>query len=43
MHDYYEPRLEDEPLNVALNEAVERAAAGGPLMDPTELNDEIGI
>ena len=28
MHDYYEPKLADEPINVALNEAIERAAAG---------------
>ena len=27
-HDYYEPKLADEPINVALNEAIERAAAG---------------
>jgi hypothetical protein len=28
MYDYYEPKLADEPINVALNEAIERAAAG---------------
>src|SRR6516165_12590142 len=28
MYDYYTPKLEDEPINVALNEAIERAAAG---------------
>ena len=27
-YDYYEPKLMDEPINVALNEAIERAAAG---------------
>src|SRR5262249_61949268 len=27
-YDYYEPKLADEPINVALNEAIERAAAG---------------
>jgi hypothetical protein len=27
-YDYYEPRLADEPINVALNEAIERVAAG---------------
>src|SRR5262249_16671573 len=27
-YDYYEPKLVDEPINVALNEAIERAAAG---------------
>ena len=46
MYDYYEPKLVDEPINVALNAAIARqanAAAGGPLMDPTELNDEIGL
>ena len=43
MYDYYEPKLADEPINVALNEAIERAAAGGPLMTPDEFNDEVGI
>ena len=28
MHDYYEPKLVDEPINVALNEAIERVMAG---------------
>src|SRR6516225_12492179 len=27
-YDYYEPKLADEPINVALNAAIERAAAG---------------
>ena len=27
-YDYYEPKLVDEPINVALNAAIERAAAG---------------
>ena len=27
-YDYYEPKLADEPINVALNEAIERVAAG---------------
>jgi hypothetical protein len=27
-YDYYEPKLADEPINVELNEALERAAAG---------------
>src|SRR5262249_6502316 len=27
-YDYYEPKLADEPINVALNDAIERAAAG---------------
>jgi len=27
MYDYYKPRLVDEPINVAINDAIERAAA----------------
>src|SRR5262249_48855946 len=27
-YDYYEPKLADEPINIALNEAIERAMAG---------------
>ena len=27
VHDYYEPKLADEPINVALNAAIERAMA----------------
>ena len=27
-YDYYEPKLAGEPINVALNDAIERAAAG---------------
>jgi hypothetical protein len=28
MHDYFEPKLADEPINIALNNAIERALAG---------------
>ena len=28
MHDYFDPKLADEPINVALNSAIERAAVG---------------